>query len=807
MNLAFDLKYAWRLLRKSWGYSLMCAAVVALSVGLAVWTYAVVYAQWFKPLGLQGADQWYGVQLATGAGATPQPGSVDAYTYQKMLEQSRSVEHVGAYGFKRVVLSEGQASTALRGGLATPRLLAQVKPLMGRTLVESDGRQDATPVALLTYETWQNYFAGEPNVVGRSARIDSAPVQIVGVLPKDFWALQDFEVWMPLQTLALARPGDSKQMLQPLIALRNGQTVDAARTELKSIVARVNGDYPDLFSDKRRVAVMPANRMYTHSATPIIAMLMFMAVGVLVLGGVNISMVFLARLLERSRELALRTALGASRGRLLRQCLIETALIVIVGLGAGYGLAALGIRWTQWLTGVMARVLAIGRIEAYMELRPIDAVAPIVFGVAIWLLSTLVPAWRIARQDAAMVLAGSGKGASNRRGNKGAGLLVGFQVVISCLVVIVCGCMAFAVYEETTRPLGIDTKNIMVSTSPTLLQTRYEEPSQRLRYWENLTAAIQNQIPGSEVAITTAAPSRPRAVPATIESRAGGERDAAFKLPLTVVSDNYFSLLGLKLRSGRLFDRTDNESSLPVAVVDEDLARRYWPKDNVLGKRVQLNPADNGPWLTIVGVVNSVGGARAYSKEDIGVIYQPLRQAVPQQFQLVAKLPALAANSRSQLRAAAYSVDRDLPLNNLQELGEYVAALRLPNQSLVPIGSTFALITLVIAASGLFGLITRSVAQRTQEVGIRRALGATAGRITKMFLRQGALYLTVAVVGIALGVMVMPVLSREITNILAFTVPVALGVVFLMAAIIFAASFLPSRRAVAMEPGDALRYE
>jgi predicted permease len=662
-------------------------------------------------------------------------------------------------------------------------------------------------VAILTFETWQNYFAADPAIIGKTARIDSAPVQIVGVMPKNFWAFQDFELWLPLQMPNLARPGDSKVMLSPLIALGKNHNLNTVLKEMKTAVDGVNRNYPALFNSARRVTLIPAHRMFTYSATPLIAMVICMSAAVLLLGGVNISMVFLARLLERSRELALRTALGASRSRLLRQCLLETVLLVVAGLLVGYGLAAMGVRWFQGIASVLAQILATGRIEAMMVLRPVDVLAAVVFGVAIWLLSTLIPAWRIAKQDPAVVLAGSGKGASNRGSNKSASVLVGFQVVISCMVVVVCGSMVLAVNKETSKPTGLDAAHVVISTSPTVFDARYSEASRRLRYWEELTATIQSRIPGAEVAFTTAAPSRPRQVPAAIETRQGTDNQGMLKLPLAVVSDNYFKLLGLRLRSGRLFDSTDNSGSLNVAIVDEELAGRYWPDQDVVGKRIQLNPSDNGSWLTIVGVVSAVAGGRPYRKEDIGVIYQPLRQAVPSQFQLLAKLPNTATNSRVALRAAAFAVDRDLPLNNLQTLDDYLAALKLPNKAIIPPITTIALITVLVAASGLFGLISRSVAQRTQEVGIRRALGATPRRVTFMFLRQGGLYLSMAIVGVALGIMVMPLLSREIANILDYTVPVTLGVVFLMATIIFAASYLPSRRAVALEPSEALRYE
>jgi putative ABC transport system permease protein len=808
MTSWLDLKYAWRLLNKSWGYTLLCASVVALSVGLALWTWcAVAYPQLLKPLGLPNAEGWYSLQFAADASTAPRPSSVDAYTYQELLKHNRSTNYLGAFVSGAAVLSEGQASTSLRAATIHPRLLAQVVPLMGRTFHDTDAQLGAPAVAILSFDTWQNYFAADPGVIGKTTRIDAAPVQIVGVLPKEFFVLWDFELWLPLQLPNLARPADSKLMLNPFVVLGKGQSIDSVLNEMKAAVGGVNKDYPDLFNSARHPVLVPAHRTYFYGATPVVAVLILMSAAVFLLGALNISLVFLAGLLERRRELALRTALGASRSRLLRQCLLETVVFVMLGLVVAHRLAVLGFRWTDGWGDYLNRILAIGRLNGLPVFRTIDLTVAVSAAIAIWLLSTLIPAWRIARQDAAMVLAGSGKGASVRGGNKSAGLLVGFQVVISSLVLVVCGSMVMALNKETSKPTRMSSANIIMPTSATVFDGRYAEATRRLRYWEDLTAVIESKIPGAEVAFASDQPSTPGRVAAAIETRQGAEQEGMLTLPYAAVSENYFDMLGLSLHSGRLFDSTDNSASLKVAIVDDEVAARYWPNENVVGKRVQLNPSDNGPWLTIVGVVSAVTGGEPYAKEDIGALYQPLRQAVPSAFHVLAKLPNTAADSRVTLRAAAFAVDRDLPLRNLQTLDDYLAAQRFNLKSLMPILIVIAIITALVTASGLFGLISRSVAQRTQEVGIRRALGATSWRATSMFQRQGVLYLSVAIVGVALGTMLMAPISKLYTNILDYVIPATLGVVLLMAIVIFAATYWPSRRAVALEPGDALRYE
>jgi putative ABC transport system permease protein len=328
----------------------------------------------------------------------------------------------------------------------------------------------------------------------------------------------------------------------------------------------------------------------------------------------------------------------------------------------------------------------------------------------------------------------------------------------------------------------------------------------RLRYWDELRAAIQSRMPGAEVAYSTLAPTARTKVWVSIENAEGTDRQGKLLLPLTTVSDNYFELLGIRLRSGRLFDSTDNSTSVNVALVDENIARHYWPGQEALGKRIKVNSTDNGSWLTIVGVVSHVRG-RPNSDEAVSYIYRPLRQAMPDAFRVLVKLPTSAVDSRLVLRTAAYAADRDLPLRNLQMLDQYLASLDLDYNALGPAFSAIAVVTVILAATGLFGLISRSVARRTQEVGVRRALGGTPWQVTAIFLRQGALYLCIGVFGGCLGVVVTNVLDATIGNVLIHVVPVTLGVFLFIALVIFIASYLPTRRAVALEPGDALRYE
>lgn len=805
MNAWLDFKYAWRLLIKSPTHSMLSAIVVALSVGLALFIYVIDYNTLWKPLPFPESQRWLSVQIAPNATSNPQ-ARFDAYTAQQLLERSGRVQHVGSFGDRQVVMSEGQSSIRLRAGALSPSLLSamKVQPLLGTLFDASDGQPGAAPTVLLGYSTWQNSFAGDPAIVGKSTQIDGRATRIIGVMPQTFYAFQDYEVWVPLQLGQLARPSDSTMSVAPIVILKDGETVDAARSEMQAVIEDLNRTYPQLFDAARNVRLIAAYRMWVHSRAQVLAMASFIAIVVLLLGCLNISMIFFARLLERNRELALRTALGSARLRLLRQCTLEGLPVVLLGLALGIVFAQLGISWMQSVQDYPAEILATGRKPDYPVIRAVDLLVGAAAAIAVWLLSTLIPAWRISKQDPAAVLAGSGKGTSSGGRARAAGVLVGLQVMISSLLLVICANVVFAVNEELSEPTGVQTDRVMVSTYPTMFDDRYPDNDSRQRYWEELQRTISARIPGAEAAYSTAIPARPAGVAVAIEGQEGSSDQGALTLPVTSVSDNYFALLGVGLRTGRLFDSTDNSTSLNVAVIDENTAQRYWPQEEVVGKRVQVNPGESGPWLTIVGVVSAVNGA-PYSRE-VGVIYRPLRQAAPAGFHLVAKLPIADAAAKTALREAAFAVDQNLPLHNLQLVDNVLFATN-GYRSMVPGFTGVASITFVLAAIGLIGLITRAVAQRTQEVGIRRALGSTSWQIMALFIRQGAIHLSVGIVGAVLGIGVTTFMAKSIPNVLNRALPVTIGVLVLLAIVIFIASSLPARRAVALEPGDALRYE
>ncbi len=804
-NLLFDLKYAFRLFLKSPGNSLLCIIVVALSVGLSLFVYVIDYNMFLKPLPFPDSGRWQSLQMSQ-KDSDPFRANIDAYTYQQLAGRVSSVEEIGAFSRQATVLSEGEASTRLRGVEITPKLLGATgaKPMLGRLFSASDAEPGAARSLILSYTTWQSYFAADPGIIGKQTKLDGEPVRIIGVLPEDFFAFQDFEVWTPLQVQNIARPQDSDTVLSPIVVLKDGQSSESALQSMQAIVDDVGKDNKSVFGTERKLALFPANRMYTHGNIAVVAMASLIASAVLLLGAINISLIIFTMLLERARELALRTALGSTRMRLIRQSLMQSGFMVVIGLVVGCLLAAMAVGWAHGLLDFTARLQAAGRDPNELILRHGDLLIAAAVAALLWIASTTIPAYRLSKLDPAKNLAGTGKGGIATRGsNRMASILVGFQVFVSSLLLVVCANVVLAVNKELSKPIGVQEDARIISTFPTEFDAEYGDQSRRISYWDQLAAAIRQKIPGAETAIATATPTAPDDVPAILADRADDARDGTMQIPLSTVSENYFSLLGIKLVRGRLFGSTDDANSANVVVIDQRAADAYWPGRNPIGQRIRLNPNENGAWVEVIGIVSPVSGPYPTTP---GVVYRPIRQVVPNAFQVLVKLPAGSTAGREDIQAAAFSVDPDLPLHNLQMLDEYLVALN-SYKSLVPGFSGIALVLLTLAATGLFGLIGRSVAQRTHEIGIFRALGSSKKAVILKLLKQAAIFLFIALIGGCVGIMMTTGMSATISNVLDGVVPVTLGVLLLIALIIFASAFIPGRRAVTMEPGDALRYE
>jgi putative ABC transport system permease protein len=804
-NLLFDLKYAMRLFTKSLGHSFLCIVVVALSVGLSLFVFVIDYNMFLKPLPFAGSDKWLSVQIAEKE-SDPYRPNVDAFTYQQILERDRTVDHVGAFSRQPVVLSEGEASVRLRAAAITPGLFTAtgVKPLLGRVFGLTDAEPGAARTIVLSHTAWQTYFAADPDVVGKQTTVDGEPVRVIGVLPEEFFAFRDFEIWLPLQHPKLARPADSEAVISPIVIPKQGQSKEDVQRSLQAIVDEVARIDRSRYGSERGISLFPANRMYTHGNIAVVAMATIIAAAVLLLGAINISLMIFTMLLERSKELALRTALGSTRMRLIRQCLLQSALFVVLGLVLGCGLAIMAVDWAHGLLDFTARLQAAGRDPNELVLRPTDLLIAGAIAVVLWLASTLFPAFRLSSLDPAKSLAGSGKGGIASRGrSKIASILVGLQVFVSSVLLVVCGNVVLAVNSELSKPIGIEEGSRMISTFPTEFDSRYSEPSGKIEYWDRLTAAIRQRVPGAEVAIATSTPTAPESVAAILGDRADDSQGGTMTIPVTTVSENYFDILGVKLVRGRTFAMTDDATSINVALVDTRAAEAYWPGGNPIGQRIRLNPNENGPWLEIIGVVSHVSGPYPTTP---GLVYRPLRQVMPEAFQVIVKLPTGMQSAREEIQAAAFSADPDLPLHNLQMLDEYLVALN-SFKSLVPGFTGIGLVLLVLAATGLFGLIGRNVAQRTHEIGILRALGSSNKLIVLKLLKQGLVYLSVALVGGCIGIVMTTGMSATISNVLDGIVVVTTAIFVLIGAIIFVSAFVPARKAVTMEPSDALRYE
>jgi putative ABC transport system permease protein len=682
------------------------------------------------------------------------------------------------------------------------------KPTLGRTFRDEDDRPEAPRVVVLSHGLWQRHFGGDPGVLGRAITLDGTSYTIVGVMPADFSYPRGSELWTPIVPSQPQYVNDRKTgWLHVVGRLRTGVDRAQAQVELDGIVHGLARTY-DTGTEGRSAVVTPLAEEMLGSARPSL-LLLFGAVGiVLVIACANVATLLLAQAAQRRRETAVRLALGASRGRIVRERLLETLLLALLGAGAGLLLAA-------WGTAALV-ALAPSDVPRLDTIRIDGRVLAFALGLSVLvaLLAGLLPALAAARETASVFLRDGTRGTGgfhDRRWRRG---LVATEVALALVVLAGASLVVQSFLRLQRVPLGF-TPERTVTLGLTPPTWKHAKPEDQTRYFKSVLERVRS-LPGVEAAgavILRPLELGPVGINAWILKE--GEPDEKIQTsPATnwmSVSPGYFRAMGIPFRAGRDFDERDVPGAPSVTIVGETLARRLWPGESALGKRMATHgtPKDKDghwKWSTVVGVV---ADGRYRELHDVRLdLYLPFEQApFPVQF-LVVRSATDPGPLASAIRREASAVDKDTAVTGVATLGEIVdEALGVPRFRSVLI-ACFAGLALVLSALGIWGVVAWSVAQRTQEIGVRMALGAKAEDVLRQVVTQG---LRPALVGVGAGCALALGLGRAVAGLLfgiqatdpatfAAVAAILLGVAFL-------ASVAPARRAAHLDPVAALREE
>ncbi|MDP6579230.1 MAG: ABC transporter permease [Vicinamibacterales bacterium] len=809
-RLIRDMRYGMRTLWRSPGYSLLVVITLALGIGANTAIFSVVNGVLLRPLPYQdGHELVLARQSAMRAGAENIPFSVkEIIDYRDLLETLDGF--VEYHGMSFTLLNRGEPDRVLTGVVSSNFFdVLGVQPLLGRSFVETDDDLGAEAVLVLSYPYWQQRFGGDPNVVGAVFEMNDQPHTVVGVLPPIPQYPRDNDVYMPTSACPFrargeARMHEDRTAFRGMTAfgrLRDGVTVERFGTDLATVAGRLQQDFPDVYEPESGYTAVtaPLTEELTSSARPMLLILLGTTGLVLLIACANVANLTLARMLRRERELALRSALGAGRGRILAQVLTETTLLAVVGAGLGLVLAGMGldllVSFAGMLTPRTSQISIDGWVLAFT--LAVAVATGLAFGIA--------PALS-ARANVTALKEGGAQTTDAGTVHWFRNVLTIAQVAVSFMLLVGAGLLLASFYKLQQVDPGFRPDNVLTAeVFPNW--SKYRTPESRRQLFTGVLERIESR-PGVLSAAAASdvplegQPARQQAF--EIEGRRYEDPDLRPELELRVASPGYFETIGVGLLSGRAFTNLDDEEGLGVAIISRSLAQRHWPDSDPIDRRVTLNGGRD--WLTIVGVVGDVryGGL---DSEPPDALYRPFLQVSGATRILVrARMDPLSL--ATEVREAVHDVDAEQPVESFSTLEQARTDTLATRRLTMLLLAIFAALALVITVTGIAGVVATSVSQRTREFGVRMALGAEPASLLRMVMRQG---LTMVILGLLLGLAGALALSRVLASLLFDTMPTdpstfaIVSVVLLVAAL--AACFLPARRTMRVDPMVALRTE
>ncbi len=832
-NLLRDVRIGVRVLLKERAFCALAILVLALGICGVTTMFAVVNGVIIRGFSFPNAARLVHVDFidpTTGSGRSAERhmGSAD---FAELAEAERSFTMIAAYsGGETVNMTFDGQARRYEGVLATPDLfrILGIDPALGRNFDAADDRPGAEKVAIISHGLWQRDFGGSANIVGRVVRLNGAPAAIVGVMPRGFAFPYREDVWIPLhsQVPVLPRNDPRDRSALALALLKPGVSIDAANAEVTSFARRFAGSYPA--TNKRYSAglVLPLIEIYTPTGLKGTLLTMLgVCVGVLLIACVNVMNMQFARATLRAKELAVRSSLGATRNRLVRQMLTESVMVAAAGAALGVPLAYEATDWLwatvhsmrfgppTWMTfDIDGRVLAL-TVAA-------TAAAAVVSG--------LVPAWIASRADTVAVLRDESRGSTGRSVAVATGGLVVLQLVVTCVLLVGSLLQVRSIVKQQQVDFGYDTRGVL-SARISLTDARYEAPDARKLFYDRLLVALRDSPDFRAAALTN----RTRMVSSRttrieIEGKVYKQQRDRPLTNVEKVSAGFAETIGQPVAEGRAIRDDDLDSKLPVAVVNEAFAHRHFGRDSAVGRRFRTVGDDEqpGPWRTIVGVARTVRMLGVFNDplaDDSG-FYMPFHGTVegpvpatpaPSESATVVVRPRAnvrAETAFSALRRAVEKVDRDLPLYFVGTPARHYDDALAQNRVIAGTFSTFGLVAVLMASVGLYGVMSFSVNRRRQEFGVRMALGADRRAIVAIVLRQGARRIAL---GLTLGFALAFVLATVGRNVLAgmlFNISphdaFSYSVVFAVVAVVsLVATVVPALRAARVHPMTALRAE
>jgi putative ABC transport system permease protein len=812
--LKHDCTYSFRMMRKNLGFTAIAVLTLALGIGANTAIFSVVHAVLLRPLPYPDGQQLVFIrQQAQKEGIDDIAFSV--HEIQDYREQNRTLSGLVEFHTMSFILFGHGDPDRVHAAVVSANYfdLFGVKPLLGRTFLPDDDTLGAPPVLVLSYDYWKNNFGSDPQIVGKTFELNDKVHTVVGVLPPVPQYPEESDVYMPTSACptrsgkAFIANRDSR-MMEVFARVKPGVPIAEARADLATIASRLNSEYPKSYPQEMGYAAVtsPLREELTHNARPTLLILLAAAAFVLLIACANVANLTLARMSRRERELAVRTALGAGRSRLLRQLLTESLILASMG-----GLLALVLASNslQLLTDFAARITPRAH-EIRMDTSALLFTLAAALGTSV-LFGTLAALFSRANLSSSLKEGTSGAGSGKRKNRIRSALIVS-QIAFSFILLVGAGLMLRSLLKLLSVDPGFSPQHV-VAMRTTFNFTKYPSGDQLTLIGKKVLDRVQ-AVPGVlSASLSSVYPLEQEAITAGASAFSGSFRIEGRQLspgeapPVTsqiVVSPGYFQTLGIPLREGRLFTDADDGKHQIVALINEAAKRRFWPNEDPVGKRVSGENDTN--WATIVGVVGDV--------RDFGLdrpappeFYVPQGEGVGPNALLV-RTAADPDSVALSIARAVHQVDSQVAVTRVLTLEQARANSMATPRVIASLLGIFAALALLIAAAGIGGIMALTVSQRVNEIGVRMALGAQSSTILRMILRQG---LILTVIGVAIGAMGALAMTGLFKSLLFEVVPtdpatfIVVALVLIVSALV--ASFIPARRAASIDPIVALRSE
>jgi putative ABC transport system permease protein len=813
------LKYAFRMLVKDPWFTLVAVLALALGIGVNSTVFTFVNAVLLRGLPFPNADQI--VHLNSRNTTEGNSQGVSYPDFRDWRANARTFSSLAAYQQTTMNISDSGHPPERASGVrvsANAFSIIGERPIQGRDFRDDEDRQGAEPVAILGYGIWKTRYGSDPGIVGKSIKINDVSTTVIGVMAEGMRFPTNTDVWTPLVPDTELERRDARRV-NLFGRLADGVTLKQAQTELSGICKNLERQYPDT-NKSIDAEIMTFNQRFNGGPIRIVFLALMGAVGfVLLIACANVANLLLSRSARRSREIAVRIALGASRGRVIRQLLVESTLLAFLGGVLGWIMSLVGVRLFD------IAVQDVGKpywIKFTMDMTVFAFLVAVCFATGI--IFGIVPALQVSKTNLNEILKESGRGnAGGRRARWMASSMVVVELALTIVLLAGAGLMIRSFLKLYSLDIGAKTDHLL-TMSVGLPDLKYPKPEQRQIFYESLLTRLQT-IPGMQVsAIASAIPfggSDRRRL--EIEGKPVSAETQQPRVAYIAISPRYFDVVGATLRRGRGFTETDGGTGAEVAIVNERFAAQFFPKEDPLGRRVRLltgdgrtpprgtpstPPPPEPKWVTIVGVSPTIRQGDRQALEPDAVVYVPYRLESYPFMSILTRSQTEPGALTMQVRQTVQAIDAELPVGNVQTMDQFLAQARWPYRVFGSMFAIFAAIALVLSAVGIYAVTAYSVTQRTQEIGVRMALGARGGQVSWLILRRGLVQLAIGLtIGLAGALPLSGVLQSLVVQIPTKD-PLTFGAIAgILIAVTVAACVVPARRATRLDPLVALRAE